>query len=105
YDDIEKIPAIVEDTREFLRQHPGIDQEFFVVNFDSYGDYALKLFVYAFTITTSYAEYMQIKEEVLLEVAAIIRRHGAKLAVPTSTVHMPGGIRFYGGTEDSPVGQ
>lgn len=105
YEDIDKIAAIVRDVREHLRQHPGISQDFFVVNFDSYGDYALKLFIYAFTITTSYAEYMQIKEDVLLETAAIIRRHGARLAVPTSTVHMPEGVRFYAAIERAGGGQ
>ena len=54
----------------------------------------LKLFLYAFTVTTSYDEYMMVKEDILLRVASIVREHGAELAVPTSTVHIPDGLRF-----------
>lgn len=92
YQDVHLVPAIVADARELVGSHPGIDKQFFVVNFDSYGEFALRIFIYAFTITTSYAEYMQIKEELLLGVADIVRRHGAELAVPTSTIHLPGSI-------------
>ncbi len=59
-----------------------------------YGDYSLKLFLYAFTTTTDYNEYLNIKEDVLLKIADIIKSHGGELAVHTSTVHMPDGIRL-----------
>lgn len=105
YQDIHLVPAIVEEAREFIGRHPGIDKEFFVVNFDSYGEFALRIFIYAFTATTSYAEYMQIKEEVLLGIADIIHRHGAQLAVPTSTIHVPEGIRLHGDYRPAVAGE
>jgi MscS family membrane protein len=56
---------------------------------DSYGDFALKLFLYAFTVGTGYNDYMAIKEDILLKIAGIVRQHGGEIAIPTSTVHMP----------------
>ena len=32
------------------------------------------------------------KQDVLLRILEIIDRHGAEIAFPTSTVHMPGGL-------------
>jgi MscS family membrane protein len=77
-----------------LSNHPGIEHDFFVFQMDSYGDSALKMLLYAFTATTDYTEYMAIKEDILLKIAGIVRAHGAELAVPTSTVHMPDGLNF-----------
>lgn len=92
--DIEHVSEIVADTNAMLNEHPGVEHEFFAFNFDSYGDYSLKLFLYAFTTTTDYNEYLNIKEDVLLKIADIIKSHGGELAVHTSTVHMPDGIRL-----------
>ncbi len=54
-------------------------------------DYSLKLYLYAYTsgAITSYTDYMRVKEDLLLKIAAIITQHGAKLAVPVATVHLP----------------
>lgn len=94
YTDIGKVPAIVADTNKMLAEHPGIQHDFFVFNLDTCGDFALKLLLYAFTVSTEYVDYMTVKEDILLKIAAIVREHGGELAVPTSTVHMPDGIRF-----------
>jgi MscS family membrane protein len=52
---------------------------------------------------------MRIKEDILLRIGEIVQQHGAELAVPTSTVHMPEGVRVHGepmvaGLEGAPQG-
>jgi MscS family membrane protein len=94
YRDIDKVQTIVADTNRMLSKHPGIQHDFFIFRFDTCGDFALKLFLYAFTVSTDYNEYMSVKEDILLKIATIVRQHGGELAVPTSTVHMPDGVRF-----------
>jgi MscS family membrane protein len=96
YSDIEKVEAVVTDTNAMLAGYPGIEHDFFVFRFDSCGEFALKLYLYAFTVSTSYTDYMQIKEDILLRIADIVRAHGAELAVPTSTVHLPDGLKLRG---------
>jgi MscS family membrane protein len=100
YRDIDKVKAIVADTNKMLSQHPGIKHDFYVFQMASYGDFALKLLLYAFTNGTDYNEYMSIKEDILLEIAGIVHEHGGELAVPTSTVHMPDGLRFQPGRKE-----
>lgn len=92
YRDIDKMPEITDAARNMVAEHPELEHDFVVVNFDSYGEFALKLLIYAFTRTTDYAEYMRIKEDVLVRVAGIVRDHDAELAVPASTVRFPEGL-------------
>src|SRR3546814_5528568 len=66
-----------------LEEHPEMG-DYLIFRFDSYGEYALKLYLYAYTAgtITAYTEYMRVKQDLLLKIAAIIKQHGAKLAVP-----------------------
>jgi len=92
--DIDKVHAIVADGKRMLAEHPGIQHDFFVFNFDTCGESSLKLLIYAFTVGTDYNAYMDTKEDILLRIADIVRGHGGELAVPTSTVHVPDGLEF-----------
>ncbi|MDB9880045.1 hypothetical protein OAC87_05760, partial [Pseudomonadales bacterium] len=49
---------------------------------------SVNFFVYAFTRTTNWVEYHAIKEKVLLQILAVIEKHGAECAFPTSTIHL-----------------
>src|SRR3546814_278735 len=73
-----------------------IEHDFFAFNFDTCGDFALKLFLYAFTVSTDYNDYMNVKEDILLKIAALVRKHGGELAVPARTLHLPEGLRLEG---------
>jgi MscS family membrane protein len=96
YSDIYKVEAIVKDANAMLARYRGIDHSNYVFRFDTCGDFALKLYLYAFTITTGYADYMETKEDLLLRIVRIVHDHGAELAVPVSTVHVPEGLRLRG---------
>jgi len=46
------------------------------------------LLVYAFTKTTIWVKYHEVKQDVLLNIAEIISQHGAEIAFPTTTLHV-----------------
>lgn len=91
-EDIDKVPGIVSDVNRMLEAHPEMG-DYLIFRFDSYGQYALKLYLYAYTAgtVTAYTDYMRVKQDLLLRIAAIIAQHDAKLAVPVSTVYLPEG--------------
>lgn len=91
YEDMDKVEGIVREVNELIANDPGIDQEFFVFQFSNYSESTLKMFLYAFTLSTSYVDYMKMTEKLLLEIGRIIRRHGAQLAKPASSVYFPEG--------------
>lgn len=93
YDDFDKLEAIVADVRSMLEAHEDIDQDrILMVNFDAYADSSLNFFIYAFTRTKVWAEYHEVKQDVLFKVGQVILKHGAEIAFPTRTLHMPEGL-------------
>ncbi len=100
YDDIDKLPAIVADVKTMLQEHPDIDQtQTMIVNFNSFAPSSLDFFVYTFTKTTNWIRYHEVKQDVLFRISDIIAAHGAEIAFPTSTVHLPDPLRIAGDDE------
>jgi MscS family membrane protein len=90
YDDITRLPAILDAIRQMLQEHPAIDNsQTLMVNFNSFGASSLDFFIYTFTHTTVWTEFHEIKQDVLLKISDIILAHDAEIAYPTSTVHAP----------------
>lgn len=92
YDDFHAVPAIVQDIKAMLRAHPEIDaNQTLIVNFNQFAASSLDIMIYTFTRTTQWVLYHEIKQDVLMKVGQIIERHGAEIAFPTQTVHLPDG--------------
>ena len=89
YDDLGKMKAIVAEVQAFLDGAADIDQEKPVLaRFDAFSESSVDFFIQCYTPTVYRAEYTQIKQDILLEVAEIVERHGAEMAFPTRTLHM-----------------
>ncbi len=91
YADVDKLSAIVDDVKAMLEGHEEIDQDqTLMVNFNQFAASSLNFFIYAFTKTTNWVRFHEIKQDVLFRIAGIIEQHGAEVAFPTSTVHLVG---------------
>lgn len=89
YNDAGKMAAIVAKVKEMLQSHPEIDTEnTLIVNFNAFASSSLDFFIYAFTKTTNWVEFHEIKQDVMLKILDIIAQEGAECAFPTSTVHL-----------------
>jgi len=92
YDDISKMGVIVEEVKAMLENHAEIDAgQTLVVAFDQFADSSLNFFIHAFTKTSDFAQFHEVKQDVLLKVASIIAKHQAEIAFPTRTLHMQQG--------------
>jgi len=97
YDDAEKLKGILTDVRKMIAEHEEIDQsQLMMVHFNEYAPSSLDFFIYCFTRTTVWKEFHRIKEDVLFKTMDIILAHGAQVAFPTTTVHVPEGIEIPG---------
>ena len=89
YEDAQKVPAILEDVRSMLQQHPDIDSnQTLIVNLNSFAASSLDFFVYTFTKTTDWIQFHHIKQDVMLKILDIIHQHEADCAFPTQTLHV-----------------
>jgi MscS family membrane protein len=89
YQDLGKMAPIVAEVKAMLKSHPEIDAtQTLIVNFNEFADSSLNFLIYTFTKTVAWMHYHEVKQDVLLKVAAIIERHGAEIAFPTRTLHI-----------------
>lgn len=87
-DKLEKAVAAI---KHVLQNDERIDQEFYMVNFHNFGAYSLDIFVYCFTSTTVWAEYLQVRQDVLLNIMREFKALDISFAFPTQTLHLKGG--------------
>jgi MscS family membrane protein len=86
----EQMQKAVEELKEVIRSDDRMDREFYLVNFNGFGPYSLDIFIYCFTKTTSWAEYLQARQELLLVFMHRIQGLGLSFAFPTQTLHLMG---------------
>lgn len=85
----EQIIAIVDEIKTMLQTHEGISHEdTLLVNFESFGDSSLNIFVYAFTNTVNWEKHLQIREDINLKIMKIVAKHGAGFAFPSHSLYI-----------------
>ena len=66
-----------------------------LVNFDNFEDSAKEIFVYTFTNTSVWQEYLDIKEDIAYQIDTIVAKHGSSFAFPSQSIYieqMPKGV-------------
>jgi len=87
YDDLNKMKDIIQDVNNVLENNRDIDQtQKAKVYFKSFSASSCDFFIYAFTVTKDWDEFLKIKQDVLLKVANIISEHKAEIAYPTTSI-------------------
>ena len=90
YEDSSKIQVVLDDVEKMLSEHPEIDQNMVTfVKLIEFGPSSLNFLIYTFTKTTKWVNFQGIQQDVFLKIVEIIHKHGADLAFPTSTLHIP----------------
>jgi len=90
YDTLSKdIEQIVYDIRYMLQHHPKISQkETLLVNFNDFGDSSLDIFIYTFTNTANWEEYLEIREDIHLKMKRIIEDNNSSFAFPSQSIYI-----------------
>ncbi|NLC27307.1 MAG: mechanosensitive ion channel family protein [Campylobacteraceae bacterium] len=83
-----QMEEILKKIREYLTNNEAIHPETIMIYFDEFGESSLNLFCYFFTKTTAWANYLEVREKVNLELMRIIENSGTSLAFPTQTLHV-----------------
>ncbi|MGF1764242.1 mechanosensitive ion channel family protein [Aliivibrio kagoshimensis] len=87
YEDASVINDIIADVKVMLSSHSDLDAtQTLIVNFDKFGPSSLNFFIYTFTKTVDWVTFHEVKQDVLLNVLAIVHKHNADVAFPTQTL-------------------
>jgi len=85
----QQMENILTDITTMLRGHEGIAQkEMMLVNFISFDDSSLSIFIYTFTNTANWAKYMDIKEDVNLKIMKIVEDNNSDFAFPSQSLYV-----------------
>lgn len=83
-----KLQKCVERIRQYLENHPYLDQETLFVHFDRFGEKSMEIFLYFFTKTTNWAEWLAIKEEINYKIMEIFEEEKVDIAIPSQTIYL-----------------
>ena len=89
YEDAQKVAAIVDDIRQMLRSNSAIDTtQDLLVYFNAFASSSLNVMVYCFTKTTKWGQWLQVQQDVYLQIIEIVKKHDADFAYPSQTVYV-----------------
>lgn len=84
----EKVEELVQKIRSLIQEDDNFHHDFFLVNFDNFGPSSLDIFIYCFTKSTVWAEFLQTKQEFMLKIMYAVKDLGLEFAFPTHTVYL-----------------
>ncbi len=85
----DQIMQIIQDIKSLLQSHEGISQkDSLMVNFDSFGDSSLNIFIYTFTHTANWAKYLDIREDIHIQIMSIVEKNGSGFAFPSQSIYI-----------------
>lgn len=84
----DKLEKTVKRIEQLLRNHEGVHQDTIFVTFDQYNNSSLDIFLYFFTKTTVWGEFLKIKEEVNFKIMEILEEEGVSVAFPSRTLYL-----------------
>lgn len=87
YADIAKVTKITAQIKQMLEKHEGIDHsQTTIVNIEQFGENGIDILIYTFTHTVAWAEFYEVKQDVLCEVEKVINKNGASIAIPVRNI-------------------
>ncbi|HHW38431.1 MAG TPA: mechanosensitive ion channel family protein [Bacillales bacterium] len=82
----EKLENTINKIEDMLNNHPGIHSDTIFVTLDNYNVNSLDIFLYFFTKTTVWAEYLQIRQDINFKIMEVLEAEGVQVALPTRTL-------------------
>lgn len=83
-----QMEAVLAQVEAALRAHPSIWPDAVVVRFVGFGASSLDIDIMAWFLTQDWNEFQGFRQQMLLEIMAIVERNGTSFAFPTQTVHV-----------------
>jgi len=83
-----RIEAFCEGVRAIIRRLDHMRRDYFIVEFNSYGDSGLNVMVYCFMEAPTWAEELRIRTSLNLEILRLAADLGVSFAFPTRTLHI-----------------
>lgn len=95
YSDFPAVPAIISSLNEAFTNHPDVDtSQKIEIYLEALGKYALEISVSAYSTKTEGIEFYAFKQEMLLTILEVLKKHNAEIAYPVTSIQIPDGINL-----------
>ena len=84
----EQLQNLMAGLESMLRAHEKLSEEPLRVRFMQVGEYFLEVEIYAYAMTNSWPEFLEIREDVLLKILGIVESSGTRLTLPAAIRHI-----------------
>ncbi len=84
----EKVESVLKGIKSLIESNEGIAKDFYLVNFTTFADSWLEIFVYCFTTTTNWKKYLEIKEELNLSIMKLLESKKVNFAFPSQSIYI-----------------
>jgi MscS family membrane protein len=87
----DQIRSILAEIKKLLTSHPRVLPDPARVRFTTFGAYSLDLDIYAYIDETRYGEFLEIAEDLNLQIMDIVTKAGSRFAFPSQTTYIESG--------------
>ncbi len=83
-----KVEVALVRIRKLIEQTEMIHNDFYLVNLNKMAGSALEIFIYCFTATSVWADYLDIQERLILDILQILEEEGVGVAFPSQSIYL-----------------
>lgn len=84
----DQMETLVKRIEQLIVDHPGVDKGFYMVKFTDMAESSMNILLYYFTVSTKWAEHLQVRQEINLGIMRIMEEMGVSIALPSHTVYI-----------------
>lgn len=100
----DKVRELVRRIEEMLKSDPDVNQEYMLVRFTDFGPSSLDIFIYYFTNSTAWAEYLDVRQKINLQMMNLVHELGLSFAFPSRTLYFGSALAVENRKADRPGG-
>jgi len=82
-----KLQSSIDKIKNIIEDHPAVHPDTIFVRFDQFSDSSLDLFIYFYTKTTNWGEWMEAKENINFKIMEILEDEGVSVAFPSRSIY------------------
>lgn len=84
----DQLRYLLAEVRRMLYEHPKVESDNARIRFAGFENSALSLEIFSYVLTSDFAEFTAIREDLLLRIMDIVRKSGSDFAFPSRTIYM-----------------
>jgi len=87
---VTKIKEVAEGIKRIIEEDDRFDHSFYMVKFTDFGEYSLNIYIYCFTKTTVWTDFLTVRGEFNLKIMQLLEELGVEIAFPSQTIYLNG---------------